>query len=324
MKSLIPFLLFLSGSLPFVEIRAAAQQHADGHDRQLQDALKLYRQRDAGGAAKVLEPLLASAVNENNSELEALTEALLGPVYQRLGRFFDAEASYNRSISLWARLKGDNARELAGPLGNLGTLYFDAGQYSRAEKMISRALEIENSSADSSRARAMLMTNLGNVYFAEHKDALAERKGEEVLHELPPLDPDAGWGYSILGAVHLRARDFAEAERCMDQALAVWKARLNPDDARIGNGLADLATLYAVTNRPEKAESLFQQANEVFQKGGNSQAFVRRSLAEYASVEKRLGHRKEATRISKEVARLAATSAETVMSRNVIDVNAFR
>jgi tetratricopeptide (TPR) repeat protein len=314
--------MFVLMSFPFAERPAAGQTTPAGWN-QIQNGLNLFHQHDNTRAVNALEPLLANAVSENNAEAEALVSALLGPVYQKLGRFLDAETSMNRSIALWTRLKGDNALELVGPMANLGALYFDAGRYSRAETLIARALEIDNSFPGHFRARAMLMTNLGSVYFTEHKDELAEEKCEEALREFAPMDPGTGWDYAILGAVRLRAGRFEEAESALLQALSIWKAQSDPVDPRVGNGLANLAVFYSVTNRPEKAEPLFEQADAIFRKGGSDLTFVRQARAEYAKVEKSLGHKREAKRLEKEVEKMSAVSAEAVMTRNIVDVSSF-
>jgi Flp pilus assembly protein TadD len=315
---------FLCGSLLIAALPALAQTDPVNYLKEIERAMQLSRTRNDPGAAIVLESALADAAKNDKSEWRATLLGFLGPVYQRTGRFEEAEASLNKSISLWAQMKGDDGPELVAPLGNLGALYFDAGQYARAERLIFRAVELGSKSGLPSKALATLRTNLGSVYFAEHKDVLATEEGEKALRESRSLDAGTAWDYSLLGALHLRAGRNVEAESCMDQALAIWKARLAPTDPHVAAGLANLATFYSVTNQLTRAETLFRKAAEILQLGGSDEAYVRQSYAEYASVEKRLGHKKEARRLEKEVAKLGAVSAEAVLSRQIIDVNAFK
>jgi len=310
--------LFLSGTSLF-----AQSQGPVNHFDEVQKALGLFRGHHDEEAASTLERSLAATERENNPEWQASILSVIGPVYQRLRRFTDAENALNRSVALWSGIDGDGARVLIGPLGNLGCLYFDAAQYSRAEKAISRALDIANTTTGPARTKAVLLTNLGSIYVSEHKDDLARQKGEEALRAFSTSDPSRAWAWSILGAVNMHASRFPEAEQDMNQALTIWKAQLDPTNPVIANGVANLATLYALSDRPDKAEPLFQQAAAVFEKGENDEAFVRQSLAEYARVEKRLGHKKEAKRLEKKVAAMDSVSAATVLSRQVIDVSAF-
>src|SRR5262249_52976712 len=154
-------------------------------------------------------------------------------------------------------------RQLVGPLGNLGALYFAAAQYSRAEKVITRALDIVSITTGPPGTKATLLANLGSVYISEHKDDLAQEKGEEVLSLFSSSDPSRAWAYSILGAVHLHAGRYAEAEEYMKQALAIRQSRLRADDPQIADGLANLATVYSQSDQPEKVEPLFRQANAI-------------------------------------------------------------
>jgi hypothetical protein len=55
-----------------------------------------------------------------------------------------------------------------------------------------------------------------------------------------------------------------------------------------------------------------------------SNSFLRHFFSEYAGIERALGHKKEARDLTKEVQRLSAVSAQTTISRNVVDVSAFR
>jgi tetratricopeptide (TPR) repeat protein len=315
--SLIP-VLFLSGTL-----LSAQTQNVVNHAGEIEAALRLAHQHNDAEAVGMLEHILAVTVRENNSLWEATALAVIGPIYQRLRRFTDAENSLNLSIAKWTTLQGANARALIGPLGSLASLYFDAAQYSRAEKAIARALEIADTTAAPAHTKAVLLTNLGSIYVSEHKDDLARQKGEEALRAFQPSDTSRGWAYSILGAVNMHGRRIPEAEDDMIQAISIWKSQFPADDPMVANGLANLATLYSFSDHPEKAEPLFRQAAAIFDKGENDDAFVLQSLTEYANVEKRLGHKKEAKRLEKQVGAMASVSAVAAMSRQVIDVSSF-
>ena len=297
----------------------------------MRQVLDLANQRDYAQASRLLEAGALDTGAHGQQDREATILSFLGSVYQRAGRYAESEEVLNRSINLWTRLKGPDAADLVGPLANLGALYFDAGQFTHAEQLISRALQLQLSDPHAdSKMTAMLLTNLGSVYFAEEKSDEAQAKAEEALQKfsaLPdPIDAKEGAArnYALLGAVSLQKHELEQAEKFLKTALAIWESVATPDDPRRAEAVANVGILYSTAGSFEKAEAFFKEADAVFQSAGGNDAYIRHFLAEYYAVEQKLGRRKEAKQLAKRLQQRSNSSAESMISRNVVDVHSFQ
>jgi tetratricopeptide (TPR) repeat protein len=293
----------------------------------LRQSLHLELLGDFNGATHILEDAAARFVKQEKMDWQATVQTILGTLYQRCSRYADAEESLNKAIYQWTQLKGPETSYLVAPLASLGGLYYEAGQFSTAEKLVTRALTIHLASGSDKRLTALLYSNLGSIYFSQQKDELAAQQAEEALKRYALLENSADGtarNYSLLGALRMRHGQLDEAESYFTKSLELWDAKLGPTDPHTAEGLANLAIFYTTADQPKKAEPLFQRARPVLQSKGESNAFLRRFYEEYAGVERALGHKKEAKALRKEVQRLSALSAQTTISRNVVDVSAFR
>lgn len=306
---------------------AHASETPHNYDRVIRQALRLESARDYTHAANILEAAITSAVQDNQRAWVASMLGLLGSIYQRSGKYTEAESALDRSVSLWTELKGPNAEELVGPLGNLGGLYYEAGQQARAEKFMSKAIAIEAGSENQPDVLAALLVNQGDIYFSEHKDELAKQNAGEALKKLAIVqnsNQNVAAAYSLLGAVDVRARDWPEAESHLRQALTIWQSSRGPRDPHTGEGTANLATYFSASGKPALAEPLFQQADQIFDASGGDPAFIQHFLAEYVATERKLGHKKEVKRLVKKLDAMVPNSAEFTISREEVDVNALR
>lgn len=233
----------------------------------------------------------------------------------------------NRSVSGLTKLRGPDTPALIGPLGNLGDLYAKAGQYSRAEKLLSRALSMTRAYGRQPEVEARLLTTLGNVYVGEHKDTLAEQAADEALQDFKAMKdppPDISAVYSLLGSLCLRSGRSAEAESWLQQSLSFRESTLPPDDQLIAYSAANLAIFYAWSDQPEKARPLFQRAAATFEASGGDTDFVRTFYAHYADFERKSNHRKEARELSRRVDQLWPHTARNTLSSQIVDVSALQ
>jgi tetratricopeptide (TPR) repeat protein len=305
----------------------AAEINQLQYEKILRQSLDLELHGDLKSAARMLEDADAQLVKQGKTEWDATVHTLLGTLYQKCGRYADAEESLHNAIYQWTHLKGADTSYLVAPLASLGGLYYEAGEFSLAEKLVTRSLTIQLASDSDKRLTALLYSNLGSIYFSQEKDDLAAQQAEEALKRYALLDDPADGiarNYSLLGALAMRHGQFEEAESYFTKSLKLWQARLGPDDPHTAEGFANLAIFYATSDQPKKAEPLFQKARPVLQSKAQSNAFLRRFYYEFAAAERTLGHKKDARALTREAQRLASTSAQIVISRNVVDASAFR
>jgi tetratricopeptide (TPR) repeat protein len=301
-------------------------------DSAMRHAYDLAEKRNYAEASDVLERAATETSQQGKSTWEATILAYLGSIYRSEGRYTEAEATLKKSINLWTELDGPDSTSLIGPLANLGALYFEAGRYRNAEKLVERALELQlNFHNDDVSVTAMLLTNLGSVYLSEHRNKLAEQKAEEALEKFALIrKPDleavrgAARNYALLGAVCLQTYKAAEAEAYLRKAIEIWSTIAGPNDPRRAEAVGNLGIYYSSTGNLEKAEELFQQASEVFQNIGGNNAYMRHFYDEYYGVEMKLGHKKQAKLLAKQLREMANVSAESKLSKDLVDVSSFQ
>ena len=149
----------------------------------VREAIDLSSHGENTQAEVVLRNAAANAVREKQLVPEAAILGVLGAVYQRTGDYLQAEDALNRSISQWSSIKGPDIPELVGPLANLGGLYYEAGQFAHAEKLLSRALKIENATDKQPGLTATIQINLGNVIRAAQRQTGA-KTGRGIIEKL--------------------------------------------------------------------------------------------------------------------------------------------
>jgi tetratricopeptide (TPR) repeat protein len=193
--------------------------------------------------------------------------------------------------------------------------------------LIARAIEIEDGYGDRPGTAATLLTNLGSVYFSEHKDALATKAAEDSLERLNKLGDSgarAARNLGLLGAIDLWSGQSAQAESYLQRALDISRSVYDADDTHVGEALSNLATCYSLSGQTVKAEDLFAKAKKVFATSGGDNAFVQQFLFQYSSLERKAGHKKQAKQLERESERMSADSAQRAVSAQVIDAAAFR
>lgn len=130
----------------------------------------------AGNFAKAL-PLMEDVVREAPEFYQA--QRMLGTVYQKLGRYRDAESAY--------RTAADLRQTSAAPLINLASLYVEEAEASTAQ--------------GSAAVRGILNEALAN------------------LNEALKLNPDAPFAYYLLGVTYYKSAFYEDAEDNLKRAL---------------------------------------------------------------------------------------------------------
>jgi tetratricopeptide (TPR) repeat protein len=280
-----------------VKLIAFTQATLPDYDHTLHEARELCDHGQCEQAVSLLEDAVSSRSKENQRNREAEMLAFLGSLYERNGKYEQAENALNRSIYCWTKLEGPGTHHLVEPLTALGELYYKAGQASLAQRVLERALAIEQGSGAHADAEATLRTVLGNVYFLQHKTALAQQNAEEALKYAALGDnsrPEGGAAYTLLGAIYFESGEIGKAESCLQQALAIWQSKRGEQGLYVAEGVANLAVFYAGSGQREKAEPLFPKAKKMLEAtGGKASFFLRNFLAEYAGFERKSGHKKK-------------------------------
>jgi CHAT domain-containing protein/Tfp pilus assembly protein PilF len=163
-----------------------------------------------------------------------------------------------------------------------------AGKYGEALPFAEHALAIaEKSSAASQVYVAILVRNLGIIYWANGEEAKArplfERSFAIFLQELGPEHPQTAYTENSLGNVYRVAGDYDKAEQVLRHALAVERRSLGPEHPWVADALKILALAYDARGDFHKAEENTQLALSIAEKTVGTESLL------YSQLENNLG-----------------------------------
>ena len=215
---------------------------------------------DALIEAKQLESMVRQRYGADNANY-GLTLGLLSNVYERLGKYAEAEALLKRTLSLY---KGTNRNDLnvAATLGNLATVYQDQGRYREAEEALTQASGIyERFGGPNDLQVANAQLALGICYKNQGRLAAAEAAAQRSLsiyEGKAPGSADLALVINLLGIIQGRQGRHDDAIAFYERALAHQKSHLKSDHPYIADTLGNLAIEFQRAGRFKEAEDLFK------------------------------------------------------------------
>jgi serine/threonine-protein kinase len=202
---------------------------------------------------------------DQQGDVQAGLLDVIGRVYHRLGLYDRAAPLYERALALRRRLFGDDSREAADSLHNLGLLQLDQGKIDAAIGTLRQSLAIRRRSlGDPDPATAKSMTYLGLALFrkADYKEAQPLFEGAvgslRRLHRAGHADlADSLTGLAML---HYGKGDYATAEPLLREALAMQRRLLGDVHPQIAETLNNLGSVLSRLGREAEAEPLQSEA----------------------------------------------------------------
>jgi len=185
-------------------------------------------------------------------------------------RFAEAEEFRREAVALMKSLDARPAG-LAEALTDLGISYNSRGKYEQARAVLEQAVgQIDNGIGKNSMKLVAPLQMLGGVHLALGQPDLAEAVWRRRLALCETESGDhadlrRGAALSDLALLHAQAKQYAEAERLLLQALALRKkADLRPT---FGTAVAlnRLANVYRDSGRAQEAEATFERALALMQ-----------------------------------------------------------
>jgi tetratricopeptide (TPR) repeat protein len=289
---------------------------------------QLFHARQYDQAISMLEQARTQAVEQKDTQTEALILNRLGLVQERTGNFIAARRSFDTAVSELSRLNGDDSPDLLALRNNLANLFYESNQPSEAVALVRRNLDVLSAASPRDSRTAAELAILSKMQMGERKPDEAGQSAEEairIFHESGhPEDLPAAIAYSVVGAVSEEQNAFGRAEESLKAALSILQKHLDPSDYRIAEGMANLGLLYASQGSLERAEPLLDHARTDFRAGAVNTSFVREFLQQWAAVEKKAGRKRKAKELTREAKTLLDRSSDPTMSRYTVDVSAFR
>jgi tetratricopeptide (TPR) repeat protein len=191
----------------------------EGHYAEARATLE--RARAAAEQLGPADPRLAIALNN------------LGSVFLRLTDVSEAERCYRRSADIWEQ--HNDAVSALAPLTNMAAVHIARHQYSAAESLLRRALEVASEKLGSNHGTtAAIVTYLADVAFNRRDYVAAAGLGEHALAILRKThsgaDPDLAIALDNLGAVYRAQGRQQDAQRLYSEAIQVLEASGQPEN----------------------------------------------------------------------------------------------
>lgn len=184
------------------------------------------------------------------------------------GRYGQAAALYEKVVKESPRIWGEESKNHATVLANLGNLYKTMGQYDRAEPLQLRSLKIrEDKLGGDHPDTSQSLNNLATLYHAMRQYAKAESYHLRNLklreEKFGPDHLDTAQTLNNLGAMYKEMGQNNKAEPLYLRSLRIKEARLGPDDPDTAQTLNNLGNLYSDAGQYARAEPLFQRSLKI-------------------------------------------------------------
>lgn len=285
---------------------AVAQQAAE-----LNAMLARYKQSlDAGDYASAL----AQA-----QKLEVIVKERYGPghpnyavslngiaiVYERLGKYAEAENLYKRALTIKEKAVGADHPDMAPSLNNLANVYLRQGKYAEAEALYKRTAAINEKTLGANHPDvATTLNNLATVYKDQARYAEAANLHKRVLaireKALGSDHPNVAGSLQNLASVYNAQGKFADAERDYKRALAIQEKVFGENHPDVALILHNLADNYDDQGRYSEAETLLERALAIREKIlGPNHTDVADTLQTLAAVYSNLGRYADAETLLK-------------------------
>lgn len=159
-----------------------------------------------------------------NSEpsVQAELYQTLGNMYQKLGKYEQADQLFHASLNRRKSISGADSRDVADSMLALGALRLDQGQLAEAERMVREGLAIDR-------------------------------------RRLPPEDPSIAKASSALGRILEERGAYDEAVKVLDETIRLQSAK-NEITTDLSESINELATAHSYLGHVAVADSLYRRA----------------------------------------------------------------
>ncbi|MEK6643371.1 MAG: tetratricopeptide repeat protein, partial [Planctomycetota bacterium] len=146
----------------------------------------------------------------------------------------------------------------------------DHGQYAKALKLYTLALEEAEKFGPTDPRLATSLNNLAGLYDTQGDYAKAEPlyKRSLAIYEkaLGPDHPNVATSLNNLAELYRTQGDYAKAEPLFKRSLAIGEKALGPDHPKVATSLNNLAELYRTQGDYAKAEPLYKRSLAIGEK----------------------------------------------------------
>ena len=180
----------------------------------------------------------------------------------------EAAAYYRQAAEL---VPADEKSTLAEYLNFEGIVWLDAGQYTKAQTPLERALDIREKTLGAEHSDvATSLNNLALLYKTQGQYAQAEPLYQRALHiykkALGAEHPDVATSLNNLAELYRTQGQYVQAEPFYQRALHIHEKALGAEHPAVATSLNNLAVLYYAQGQYAQAEPLYQRALHIREK----------------------------------------------------------
>ncbi|KAF0247355.1 MAG: peptidase-like protein, partial [bacterium] len=178
---------------------------------------------------------------------------------------------YIEALEIRRKALGDNDSDTATSINNLATLYYNKGDYTKAESLYIEALEIRRKAlGDNHSDTATSINNLATPYNNKGDYSKAESLHIEALDIRRKIfgdnHPDTAQSINNLATLYNNKGDYSKAEPLYIQALEIYRKTFGDNHLDTAVSINNLANFYNNKGDYSKAESLYIQALDIRRK----------------------------------------------------------
>jgi eukaryotic-like serine/threonine-protein kinase len=302
-------------------------EKADKINKFLQKMLNSADPRVAGKDVKVIQVLELAAQSldkdlSDQPEIAADLQTTIGLTYLSIGLYDRAEPHLRRALATRRRLFGEESRETALSLNNFGRLLQAKGEFSKAEPLYRRAVEIlrrrrrrrAGSAAEAELELASVLHNYGYVLLLRGENARGIRLHREELEirqtHLGENHPETAQTLDKLGNAFRLLGDLKTAETFHRRALEIFRRFYGDEHPDVAKSLVSLVGVVYHFETVE-AERLCQEALRIQRKLlGEGHSDVAWTLYNFAYLSIQKGDAEKARQYAGEVLRLRGVSLD--------------
>ncbi|CAF0984445.1 unnamed protein product [Adineta ricciae] len=190
----------------------------------------------------------------------------LGALFLQTGDFHQAEALYR---TLLMNVEEDDFNEIAFLNHQLGRVYSDMGEYSKALEYYEKDLEISKQSLPPTHSDlATSYSNIGGVYsdMGEYSKALEyyEKAHKIYAQSLPPTHPDLATSYSNIGRVYSHMGEYSKALEYYEKAHKIYAQSLPPTHPDLATSYSNIGGVYSHMGEYSKALEYYEKAHKIY------------------------------------------------------------
>jgi tetratricopeptide (TPR) repeat protein len=233
-------------------------------------ARSMYRYQEALAWLESLVEL-SRGPKEMNPVDQALAQGELAYTYLLSGQHQKAGPLYKESMTVLAKILGQDHPELATSWYQLGELQETLGEYDKAVSLYKKSLAIlEQKRGPDHPVLANILNKLAALCMELEMEKQAVPLYERLVRirekALRPTHPQLALSLNNLAESYRLQGQYAEAETCYLKSLAINETLHGLEHPSVGAVLQELAKLCFSQRKPEEGEQYQQRASAIFQK----------------------------------------------------------